>query len=101
MLWGMAAGMLAVGMEVAYRKHWLAWNNDWVVVIIPISLLLNYCIWRLITGQPSYLGALVWFGMVTATMRIAASFLLLQEPIDYRMLVGAGALIVASVVKTL
>ncbi len=98
MLWGLLGGALAVGIEVSYRKDWISWSLSWMWLILPSILLLNYSIWRLVTGEQTYIGAIVWFGFVTAIARIAASISLFHEPMDFRMVAGAGALLFARLV---
>lgn len=95
MVWGLVAGVAAVGMEIAYKRGYLAWNH-WpsLVVIIPLAILVNYAVYRNIVDHGSFLQAMVWFGLITAAGRIAFSFLWLHEAVDVRSVGAAAALAV-------
>ena len=98
--WGVVGALLAVSLEILYRKGfgWHGWN---LLLIVPLALIVSYCISRNIQGGTSFVSALVWFSAMVAVARISAGFLLLGDPLDIKTIIAASALLLAAGVKFL
>lgn len=100
MIWGVVGGLLAVSLEILYRKGigWQGWN---LLIVVPLALVISYCISRNIQSGATFIFALVWFSGIVAVLRITAGFLLLQDPIEWKGVTAGAALLLASLVKFL
>ena len=98
--WGVVGALLAVSLEILYRKG-LSWSGWSLLIIVPLALIVSYCISRNIQGGTTYFSALVWFSGMVAVLRISAGLLILNDPLAGKNLVAAGALLLASLVRLL
>ena len=96
-LWAVLGGLTAVGLEFAFRSGVEWWRNLWWVA--PASLLVNFSIYRLLTTDYGWLSSIVLFGLTTALLRIALTFIILHEPVSVGSVVAAGVLGVGAVVR--
>lgn len=94
LLWAGVAGCTAVGLEFAFRAG-VAWlPNLWWIA--PLSLLVNFSVYRLLTGDTGWLFGIVLFGGVTAIARIGLTFLVFHEPVTPGSIIAGVALVVGA-----
>ena len=101
MIWALMGGTTAVGMEMLYRKGLLGWTMPHVLMVIPLALAVNFCVWKMLTSPGPFLGALVWFSMTTAVVRVTAAYTVFHDPVDPKTIAAAVALLFASGLKFL
>ena len=76
-LWAAASALASVGLELAYRRGIDFWPNSWWIA--PTSLLLTYGIYHTVRSDLGWLGGIVIFGAMTATLRLGLAFTLGHE----------------------
>ena len=96
MLWGVAGGLTAVGLEVLYRKGfgWGSWQE--ALLIFPFALFVSFCVYRVMNASDSFFFALIWFSLMTTIARVGIGFLYLREPATWTNLIAVAALAIAS-----
>ena len=77
-VWAMASGLLVVGCEIAFKLSDAYWPRAWAFV--PLAVLINYSIFRLVQEAPNLPAAFVVFSLATLGLRTGAS-VWLQHPI--------------------
>jgi hypothetical protein len=70
MIWAIASAVLAVSMEWWFRSH-----GTWALWLAVPAVMLNYCIYRLVTSD-SLLSGIILFTAFSVVMRLAVSVLL-------------------------
>ena len=100
MFWGVVGGLLAVSLEILYRKG-IGWTGLNLLLVVPLALSISYCISRNIQSGSTFVLALVWFSGMVAVLRITAGFFILNDPIEWKGIMEAAALLLASLVKIL
>ena len=98
-IWAVLAAILAVTLEVLYKRD-VAWLDYWWF-FAPVSVLISYSLFRLVTGGPTLLVSIVAFSLSTLILRSLASQFLLGEPLARGNLVALCALGVAVVAGNL
>lgn len=99
-LWAVCGGVSAITLEWAYRR-WpeRAWVDFWP--LLPLALVINYSVWRIMQDAPTLLEGFIVFGVTTALLRVAVSTCLLGEGLTWQTLVAVGFLLAAKLVQTL
>jgi hypothetical protein len=98
-LWGLLAGIPAVGLEYYYRTMEGSWfGNLWV--ILPAQLALSYGIYSLVT-QPhvNLVDAVVIFSWSTIFLRVLVTLFVLHDPVSKGTWMALGLLATARVVQ--
>ena len=80
-VWAMVSGLFVVGCEIAFKLSDAYWPRAWAFV--PLAVLINYSIFRLVREAPNLPAAFVVFSLATLGLRTGAS-VWLHHPI------GAG-----------
>lgn len=96
LVWAALAAIIAIGLEILYRQS----SNFPVLAIIP-AIILTFCIYKTMFYSETLLLGVAAFSMFTLLMRIAASVIILNEPLVKGNLVVAGLLLTAQVVGRL
>ncbi|KKM46757.1 hypothetical protein LCGC14_1559360 [marine sediment metagenome] len=94
--WALSAATLAVGLEVLYKRGW-SWPEYWWL-FIPVAIIINFSVYKLVTTGPTLLLAIVAFSLSTLLLRVLASQFLLGEALAKGNLVAVVALVTAAVV---
>ena len=90
-LWAALGGLTAVGLEFAFRSG-VSWFVNWWW-IIPLSVLINFCIYQLLQTDGSWVYSIALFGFMTALLRVILSLVVLGEPPTIGTMIAAGALL--------
>ena len=77
-VWAMTSGVLVVGCEITFKLSESYWSRAWAFV--PLAVLINYSIFRLVHEAPNLPAAFVVFSLATLGLRTGAS-IWLQHPI--------------------
>jgi len=93
-IFAIAAGSIAASLEALYKLYGHgSWSRFWYLVV-PASIVLNYCIYLLVTSGPRLLVAVAMFSLTTLTLRILVSVFVVDEPLRNGNFVAAGALLI-------
>ena len=95
-LWSVLAALLAVGLEVVYRRA-----DVWPLWCAVPALLLTITIYNALHSGPSMLIVLVTFGFLSGVLRMVASHWILGEEVVRGNMVAGVALLVGAVVSRL
>lgn len=80
MIWACLGALAAIMCEALYRLFpRLPWSW-WLPVTLPLMLLINYSIWRILTSASSLIGGVVIFSIAVALIRAWVSFSLGEQP---------------------
>ena len=99
-LWGFIGSLLAIGMELLFRKHHTGYANLLPYVVLP-AMLMNYVIYKMVSSIDFYVNAFIIFSFCNLTLRILSSFLFLHEHLRPSIYVAYGFLVIAQVVRIL
>lgn len=93
-MWPWIGGLAAVLCEAYFRTHRTTpYLLQWPAV--PLTILVNYAIYRIITGAPSWLAGFVAFSTVTLMLRVALTVVVLRETVDLRTWLALALLALA------
>ena len=92
MWWGALAAVVAIGLEVTYRRA-----ECFPLWVIPLSALLSYALYRTVHGGATFMLALILFNVFAIAARTSASILVFHEPLARANLVAFTAMVVAFV----
>ena len=99
LLWSALASSVVVTVEYLFRRGWV-WHEH-LEVFIPAAILINFLIYRIVTGAPSLILAFVFFALANVIARALVGHFLLDEPVARGNLVAAVCLLVAATVGRL
>lgn len=93
-VWPWIGGGAAVFCEFYFRTHRSAsYLAQWPA--IPLTILVNYAVFRIIVGAPSWLAGFVSFSTVTLLLRILLTVGVLREAVSLRTWVALALLTLA------
>lgn len=93
-LWPWIGGGAAVLCEFYFRTHrQTPYLFQWPAV--PLTILINYAVYRIIVGSPTWLAGFVSFSSVTLLLRVALTVGILREAVDTRTWVALAFLAAA------
>lgn len=99
MTWAILGAGAAILCEALYRMFpRLPWMW-WLPVTLPLMLVINYSVWRLMVGSSSLIGGVVAFSLAVGVIRVAVSFALGEHP-AWQDWVAMGLVFVALGVKS-
>ena len=84
---------MVISLEFFFRRG-LVWHEN-LVWLIPMAVLANFLIYKLVTTAPAYVLAFVAFQLTNLTLRAGLSHFVLDEPIKKGTLVAVVALVAA------
>ena len=92
--WPWIGGGAAVLCELYFRTHrGVPYLHQWPA--IPLTILINYAIFRILTDAPSWLAGFVSFSSVTLLLRVALTVVVLREAVDLRTWAALALLVAA------
>lgn len=91
-LWGVTTGVLVIACEIIFKLSPSYWARAWF--FLPVAVVINYSLYRLVQEAPNLPAAFVVFSLVTLVLRTCAS-LWLVHPIGSGTWVAIGLLILA------
>ena len=93
-IWPWIGGGAAVLCELYFRTHRTTpYLYQWPA--IPLTFLVNYAVFRIITDAPSWLAGFVSFSTVTLLLRIALTVGVLREVVNGRTWLALALLALA------
>ena len=93
-LWAALGSIFILTLETLFRQG-VGWSSHWWLYV-PLSLILNYCVYRTVIGSPTYLSGIILFPLLNGAGRIFLSQFILHEPIAKGSLLAAAALLVGA-----
>lgn len=70
-LWSLLGSFLAVGCEVLFKTK--GTYTPYIGLLWPAALGINYCIFKIVTGTPTLIVALLVFSLTNIMLRVALS----------------------------
>ena len=92
-IWGLSSGTFVVICEILFKLSPSYWTRAWL--FLPIAVIINYSIYRLVNEAPNLPAAFIVFSLATLTLRTVAS-LWLGHPIGVGTWVAIGLLVLAT-----
>jgi len=93
LIWSALASGIVISLEFLFRRG-LVWQDN-LIWLIPMAVLANFLIYKLVTTAPAYVLAFAAFQLTNLTLRSGLSHFVLDEPIKKGTLVAVVALAAA------
>lgn len=95
--YAMVAALSVAASETVFVQTPSWWARAWL--FIPLAIVTNVAIYRLVHATPTLLDAFVVFSFATMALRIGSSVLILQQPVSVGTWAAVGLIALAKVVQ--
>ncbi len=96
-VWSIMGSILAIGCEVLFKTRGEYGRFMWV--LIPASIAINYCVFKIVTSTPTLVAALVIFSFTNLILRVVLNTWIISSPIGTGTWVAAGLMGAANIVR--
>ena len=96
--WALVAALTVTGSETIFTSSpsWI--GRAWLFV--PLALLANWTIYRLVHSVPTLLDAFIVFSFMTMLLRIGSTTLILRQPVPCGTWVATALIVLAKLTQS-